>query len=176
MQLFLKFNPTIPDAAACALFKLTRCIRTWPSDLDDQQQTHDESTQNRKHSSLLFLIITMNACNTCLFVLTLKYFLLLLLGTWVLSLIIQWRWMTMSINFLALLTFISATWTELRRSLDFDACHNAARALILSKLDYCSWFLNGLTQKWCNTTNINSYGSILNIKITSSKITCQSTF
>ena len=31
--------------------------------------------------------------------------------------------------------------------LDFDACHNAVRALFLSKLDYCSCLLNGLTQK-----------------------------
>ena len=36
---------------------------------------------------------------------------------------------------------------RIRRFLDFDACHNAVRALILSKLDYCSCLLNGLTQK-----------------------------
>ena len=36
---------------------------------------------------------------------------------------------------------------RIRRFLDFDACHNAVRALILSKLDYCSCLLNDLTQK-----------------------------
>ena len=36
---------------------------------------------------------------------------------------------------------------RIRRFLNFDICHNAVRALILSKLDYCSYLLNGLTQK-----------------------------
>ena len=36
---------------------------------------------------------------------------------------------------------------RIRRFLDFEACHNAVRALILSKLDCCSCLLNGLTQK-----------------------------
>lgn len=36
---------------------------------------------------------------------------------------------------------------RIRRFLDFNACHNAVRALILSKLDYCSCLLNGLSQK-----------------------------
>ena len=87
----------------------------------------------------------MNAFNNCLVVLTLKYFLLLLLGTWVLSLITWWRWIAMSINFLAL--FHIRKLNRIGQFLDFDACHNAVRALILSKLDYCSCLLNGLTQK-----------------------------
>ena len=51
----------------------------------------------------------------------------------------------MSINFRAV--FHIRNLNRIRRFLDFDACHNAVRALILSKLDYCSCLLNGLTQK-----------------------------
>ena len=144
VQLFLIFNPAIPWDAACALFQLTRM--TFRSGWLNNKLTMNPDM----NSSLLLLIITMNAFNICLFVVTLKYFLLLLLGTWVLSLITRWRWMTMLINFRALWTFISATWTELGGFLilmPFDACRNAVRILILSKLDYCSCLLNGLTQK-----------------------------
>ena len=93
---------------------LVHCLNwpEWPSDLDDLT-INSWWILTKLNSSLLVLIITINAFNIYLFVLTLKYFLLLLLGTWVLSLITRWRWMTMSINFRALLTFISATWTEL---------------------------------------------------------------
>ena len=37
--------------------------------------------------------------------------------------------------------------SRIRRFLNFNACHNAVCALILSKLDYCSCLLNGITKK-----------------------------
>ena len=45
------------------------------------------------------------------------------------------------------LNFHISNLNRIRRFLDFDACHSAVRALILSKLDYFSRLLNGLTQK-----------------------------
>ena len=35
---------------------------------------------------------------------------------------------------------------RIRRFLDFDACHNAVRALILSRLDYCCSLFNGISK------------------------------
>ena len=46
-----------------------------------------------------------------------------------------------------ILNFHIRNLNRIRRFLDFDAFHYAVRALILSKLDYCSCLLNGLTQK-----------------------------
>ena len=74
---FLTFNLTIPGDAACVLFKLSRSIKNlqiWMTN----NKLNSWWILTKPNSPLLLLIITMNAFNTCLFVLTLKYFLLLL--------------------------------------------------------------------------------------------------
>ena len=37
--------------------------------------------------------------------------------------------------------------SRIQRFLNFDACHNAVRALILSRLDYCCSLFNGISQQ-----------------------------
>ena len=37
---------------------------------------------------------------------------------------------------------------KIRKYVDYDTCHAAARALVLSRLDYCNSLLNCITQKY----------------------------
>ena len=134
VQLFLTFNPTIPGDAACALFKLTRCIKDlqiWMTN-NKLMMNPDNHYGRLQHLSLcldveIFPSPTVRNLGT-VFNHTMK--------------------MDDHVNQLSRsLNFHIHNLNRIRRFLDFDACHNAVRALILSKLDYCSCLLNGLTQK-----------------------------
>ena len=131
VQLFLTFNPTIPGDAACALFKLTCCIKDlqiWMTNNKlmmnpDKTEFFIASSHNHyerlQHLSLcldveIFPSPTARNLGT-VFDHTIK--------------------MDDHVNqLLRSLNFHIRNLNRIRRFLDFDACHNAVRALILSEL------------------------------------------
>ena len=145
VQLFLTFNPSRPGDAACALFRLSRCV-------------------NELQSWLVTNKLKMNPDKMAFFIAAspthlknLDHLTFNLNGTQIhpspsvrnLGVVFD-RNMSMSAHITQLCR--SLNWhirnlSRIRRFLDFSACHNAVRALILSKLDYGCCLLNGVSQK-----------------------------
>jgi hypothetical protein len=145
VQLIHLFDPTCPGDAACGLFKLTNCIRELQSWLTDNKLKLNMAKteffiassalhyKNLKHHTLyvdeLEIPVSSSIKN---------------LG------VVFDNEMKMSDHITHLAR--SLNWQirnlcKIRRFLDFNACNNAVRALILSRMDYCCSLLNGITRK-----------------------------
>ena len=145
VQLIITFNPAIPGDAACALFKLSNCIHELQAWLTSNKlklnmakteffaASSDYHYINLKHLTLYLdgLEISVSSSIKNLGVIfdhDMK------MSSYVahLSKTLNWQ--------------IGNIW-RIRRFLSFDACTNAVRTLVLSKIDYCSSLLNGMSQK-----------------------------
>jgi hypothetical protein len=145
IQIFSTFDPTVPGDAACALFKLSRCLQelqTWLA--TNKLMMNPEKTE--------FFIVASQVHYTRLQHLNFH------LGDAVINPSTSIRnlgavfdpQMKMTANVTQLsrsLNFQIRNLCRIRRYLDSNTCHNAVRSLILSRLDYCSCLLNATSKK-----------------------------
>ena len=145
VQLFMSFNPSTPGDSACALFKLAQCVKeleAWM--VSNKLMMNPEKTEffiasspahYKRLQHLTFHLDDLEIHPSP----TVKN-----LGA------VFDHDMKMSDHITQLcrsLNYQIRNLNRIRRFLDFDACNNAIRSLIISKLDYCSALLNGLSQK-----------------------------
>ena len=145
VQIYTTFNPDRPGDAACALFKLSKCVselQTWMLHNRlklNQDKTEffiassDHHVQNLQHLSLHLpeqeVFPSKSIRN---------------LG------VIFDRCMKMTAHITHLSRSINwqiRNLNRIRKYLDVDTCHNIVRALILSRLDYCNSLMNGIDRK-----------------------------
>ena len=145
VHIFLTFDPTLPGDAACALFKLSRCLQelqTWLS--SNKLMMNPEKTE--------FFIAASHAHYKRLQHLTFH------LGDAVINPSTSIRnlgavsdpQMKMNAHVSqpsCSLNFQIRNLCRIRRYLDHNTCNNAVRSLILSRLDYCSSLLNNTSKK-----------------------------
>ena len=135
---------TIPNDAACALFSLSNCIRdiqSWV--IVNKLQLNNDKTEfliaSSPHQQKRLNLLTLTINNT-----TIKP------SPTVRNLGVTFD-STMSLTPHVTTTCKSINYhlrniNKIRKYIDKDTCHAAARALVLSRLDYCNSLFNGMKQ------------------------------
>jgi len=148
IQLYLIFNPTVPGDAECALFRLSECVKelhSWLT-INKLMMNQDKTEFFISCSSMHFkrlehLTFNLNGLEISpshsVKNLGVTFDYALNMSAHITTLSCSLNWQIRNLN-------------RIRRFLTFDACHNAVRALILSRLDYCSSLFNGITKKNVN--------------------------
>ena len=146
VQLFLSIDPTRPGDAACALWKLSQCVMELQSWMTcNKLMMNPEKTE-------FFIACSPTHHLRHLHDLTFRFGNLdIPAAPTVKNLgVVFDRNMGMADHVTQLcrsLNFQIRNLNRIRRFLDHNTCHNAIRALILAKLDYCCSLLNGVSQK-----------------------------
>ena len=145
VQIYMSLNPKVPGDAACAIFKLSSCVkevRHWLT--RNMLKLNDSKTE--------FFIAASQYNMTRLSNLSIKIGTAEVMpSTTVRNLgVVFDTSMTMSNHVTSLCTsvnFLLWNLSRIRRFIDEDACADAMRALILSKLDYANSLLIGCRNK-----------------------------
>jgi hypothetical protein len=150
VQIYVIFDPKIPGDAACALFKLTRCIeelRNWLN--DNMLKLNDSKTEffiassphnmTRLSDMRIHIGVAEITPSSTIKNLGVHFDPAMTMCDHITS-------MCKSINFLL--------WnmSKIRRFITDDACSNAMRALVLSKLDYANALLTCCRKRHHQTT------------------------
>jgi hypothetical protein len=145
VQLLITFDPNLPGDAACCLFKLSKCIinlQSWMTTnklMLNQSKTEffiASSPHQYNHLQNLTLYVDNLEINPSPSIKNLG--------------VIFDHNMKMTDHITQIsrsLNWQIANLNRVRRFLDFNSCSNAARSLILSRLDYCSSLFNNITKK-----------------------------
>ena len=145
IQIFLDFVPTIPGEAACCLLKLSSCIsdvQKWI--LRNKLKLNEDKIEffiaSSPHHKQYLQNVTLHVNDTSIkSVPTVRNFGVIFNDT-----------MTMSQHVSTVCRSVNyhiRSIGKIRKYIDYDTCHAAARALVLSRLDYCNSLLNCITQK-----------------------------
>ncbi len=145
VQIFLTFDPTKPGDAACALFRLSQCVKELQSWLvanklkmnPDKTEFFIASSPShlKRLQHLTFNIDSLVICpSPSIRNLGVVFNADMNMSDHITQVCRSLNWHIRNLS-------------RIRRFLDFDACHNAVRALILSKLDYGCCLLNCISMK-----------------------------
>ena len=144
-QLFLTFDPRLPGDAACALFRLGRCVKelqAWMATnklMMNPDKTEFFICSSAVHyNQLQHLSFNLDDVeirpSTSVRNLGVVFDCHMKMGDHVTQLSRSLNFQIRNLN-------------RIRRFLDFNTTHSAVRALILSRLDYCCALFNGVSQK-----------------------------
>ncbi len=141
VQIYMFFNPKVPGDAACAIFRLASCVeelRLWLANnmlkLNDSKTEFFISASPYNMKRLSNITIQIGSTE-------------IIPSSTIKNLGVSFDTsMTMSDHVTSLcksVNFLLWNMARIRRFLDRDACSNAMRALVLSKLDYANALLSG---------------------------------
>ena len=149
IQIFLDFVPTIPGEAACCLHKLSSCISDVPKRmLRNKLKLNEDKTEffiasPPPHHKQYLQNVTLHVNDTSIkSVPTVRNLGVIFNDT-----------MTMSQHVSTVCRSVNyhiRNIGKIRKYIDYDTCHAAARTLVLSRLDYCNSLVNCITQKDLN--------------------------
>jgi len=148
VQIYTIFNPNLPGDAACALFKLSRCVKDLQSwMLYNKLKLNQKKTEffiaSSVHHYKILQHLSLYLENQeikpspkirnlgVIFDHSMK------MSDHITNLSRSVNWQLRNLN-------------RIRKYLDTDTCHNIVRTLILSKLDYCNALMYGIDKKNLN--------------------------